>query len=289
MSVRHETAEDQSRLWNGPAARGWVENQDLLDRVFRPLEALLVDSISGSQTRVLDVGCGTGGTTLAAARQLGANGESIGIDISEPMIAVARARAEREAAPARFICADAQEYAFEPASVDRIISRFGVMFFDNPVRAFANLRRAAADEGAARLIAWRSPAENPFMTTAERAARPLLPNLPDRRSDGPGQFAFADPDRVAAILRESGWTAIEIQPIDVPCTLPEAVLARYVTQLGPVGRILQEADDETRKRVIDAVRPAFDPYVKGTEVRFTAACWLIAARSTSADALKPGA
>ena len=127
------------------------------------------------------------------------------------------------------------------------------------------------------------------MTTAERAARPLLPNLPDRRSDGPGQFAFADPDRVAAILRESGWTAIEIQPIDVPCTLPEAVLARYVTQLGPVGRILQEADDETRKRVIDAVRPAFDPYVKGTEVRFTAACWLIAARSTSADALKPGA
>ena len=153
MSVRHETAEDQSRLWNGPAARGWVENQDLLDRVFRPLEALLVDSISGSQTRVLDVGCGTGGTTLAAARQLGANGESIGIDISEPMIAVARARAEREAAPARFICADAQEYAFEPASVDRIISRFGVMFFANPVRAFANLRRAAADEGAARLIA----------------------------------------------------------------------------------------------------------------------------------------
>ena len=109
MSVRHETAEDQSRLWNGPAARGWVQNQDLLDRVFRPLEALLVDSISGSQTRVLDVGCGTGGTTLAAARQLGANGESIGIDISEPMIAVARARAEREAAPARFICADAQE------------------------------------------------------------------------------------------------------------------------------------------------------------------------------------
>ena len=91
---------------------------------------------------MLDVGCGTGSTTLAVARQLGANGDSIGIDISEPMIAAARARAEREAAPARFICADAQEHAFEPASFDMIISRFGVMFFDDPVRAFANLRRA---------------------------------------------------------------------------------------------------------------------------------------------------
>jgi SAM-dependent methyltransferase len=283
MKVSHETAEDQCRLWNGPAARGWVDNQEMLDRVLRPLEALLVDTLSASQTRVLDVGCGTGATTLAAARRLGANGESIGIDISEPMIALARARAEREAAPARFICANAQEHAFEPSSIDLIISRFGVMFFDDPVRAFANLRRAVAAHGALRLIAWRSPAENPFMTTAERAARPLLPKPPDRRSDGPGQFAFADADRVAGILREGGWTGIEIQPIDVPCTLPETVLARYVTQLGPVGRILQEADDATHKRVIDAVLPAFAPYVEGTEVRFTAACWLIAARRASSS------
>ena len=115
------------------------------------------------------------------------------------------------------------------------------------------------------------------MTTAERAAAPLLPNLPARRPDAPGQFAFADRDRVARILEESGWAEIDIRPIDVPCTLPEKVLARYVTRLGPVGRILQEADEETRKRVIDAVRAAFDPYVEGAEVRFTAACWQIAA------------
>ena len=155
-------------------------------------------------SRVLDVGCGTGSTTLAVARRLGAKGRCIGIDISEPMIAAARARAEREGTPASFIRADAQTHAFEPASFDMIISRFGVMFFDDSVRAFANLRRAARDDAELRFIAWRSAAENPFMTTAERAAAPLLPNLPARRPDAPGQFAFADRRRVYSILEESG-------------------------------------------------------------------------------------
>ena len=108
------------------------------------------------------------------------------------MIAAARARAERERTPADFVCADAEVHAFEPASFDTIISRFGVMFFDDPVRAFANLRRAARDDARVRCIAWRSAADNPFMTTAERAAAPLLPTLPARRPDAPGQFAFAN-------------------------------------------------------------------------------------------------
>ena len=84
------------------------------------------------------------------------------------------------------------------------------------------------------------------MTTAERAAAPLLPNLPARRPDAPGQFAFADQRRVYSILDESGWAGIDIQPIDVACTLPENELVHYLTRLGPVGLILQEADDRTR-------------------------------------------
>jgi hypothetical protein len=95
------------------------------------------------------------------------------------------------------------------------------MFFDDPVRAFANLRRAARDDAELRFIAWRSAAENPFMTTAERAAAPLLPNLPARPPDAPGQFAFADRRRVHAVLEDSGWTEIDIRPIDVPRTLSE--------------------------------------------------------------------
>jgi ubiquinone/menaquinone biosynthesis C-methylase UbiE len=285
MNVAHETDDEQEKLWNGVAGRGWVEAQELLDQLFKPFEDLLVEAVSArSVSRVLDVGCGTGSTTLAVARQLGANGRCIGIDISDPMLTAARARAERESTPASFIRANAQTHAFEPASFDMIISRFGVMFFDDSVRAFANLRRAARGDAELRFIAWRSAVENPFMTTAERAAAPLLPNLPARRPDAPGQFAFAEQRRVSRILEESGWAGIEIRPIDVACTLPEQELVRDVSRLGPLGRVLHETDEQTRKEVLAAVRAAFDPYVHDAEVRFTAACWMVSARAPSASA-----
>ncbi len=280
MKTTHESDDEQSRLWNGPSGRAWVEAQPLLDRMYQPFEALLVDAVAaGPGRRVLDVGCGTGSTTLAVARLLGETGRCTGIDISGPMIAAAQARAEREHSAACFVRANAQVHAFEPSSVDTIVSRFGVMFFDDPIRAFANLRRAASDGGILQCVAWRSPAENPFMTAAERAAAPLLPNLPARRPDVPGQFAFADSDRVRAILDDSGWTAIQIRPLDVDCVLPEADLVPYLTGLGPVGSALRDADDRTRAHVIDTVRPAFDPYVHGADVRFTAACWMVGARA----------
>jgi SAM-dependent methyltransferase len=215
---------------------------------------------------------------------LEAKGHCVGIDISAPMIAAARARAERDGTSARFIRADAQTHGFEPASFDMIVSRFGVLFFDDPVRAFANLRRAASTDAELRFVAWRSAAENLFMTTAERAAAPLLPSLPARRRDAAGQFAFADRRRVYSILEESGWVDIDIRPIDVACAIPETELVRYVGRLGPVGLALQEADDPTRTQVIETVRAAFDPYVHGAEARFTAACWMVGARAPAATA-----
>jgi hypothetical protein len=167
------------------------------------------------------------------------------------MIIAARSRTEREGAQTSFIHADAQTYPFEPSSFDGIVSRFGVMFFDDPVQAFANLRRAATGEAALRIIAWRTPAENEFMTTAERAAAPLLPNLPACRANAPGQFAFADRDRVYTILAESGWTEIDVQPIDPSCTFPEKVLVRYLTRLRPVGKVLDQVDERNRTQVIE--------------------------------------
>ncbi|WP_308365784.1 MULTISPECIES: methyltransferase domain-containing protein [unclassified Microbulbifer] len=276
--------DEQAKLWNGPAGHAWVELQVLLDRVLKPFEDLLAGAASAaSGTNVLDVGCGTGSTTLAAARALGAKGRCTGIDISQPMIAAAQARAERESSTARFICADAQTHPFEPEGFDMIISRFGVMFFDDPVRAFANLHHAARDGAELRFIAWRSAGENPFMTTAERAATPLLPDLPARQTDAPGQFAFADRHRVGAILEESGWADIDIRPIDVACTLPGKELVPYLSRLGPVGLVLRETDERTRARVIERVRAAFNPYVYGAEVRFTAACWMVCARAPAAS------
>lgn len=276
------TNDEQTTLWNGSAGRAWIEVQPLLDEILEPFGDLLVQAVATrSAHRVLDVGCGTGATTLAVARLLGVKGEVVGVDISEPMIGVARARAAHDDSTATFICADAQTRPFEPASFDMMISRFGVMFFENSVSAFANLRRAATDDAELCLLAWRGAVDNPFMTTAERAAAPLLPNIPAREPDAPGQFAFANSGRVARILEESGWADIDIQPVDVPCAFPEKELVPYFTQLGPLGRVLHEADEPTRARIIQTVRAAFDPYVDGNEIRFNAACWQISARSLS--------
>jgi SAM-dependent methyltransferase len=272
--------EDQAKRWNGSAGCAWVEAQQMLDRTLQPFEDLLVAEITASGARrVLDVGCGTGSTTRAAARSLGAGSVAVGIDISEQMIDAARRLARQEGSHATFVCDDAQKHAFGEQKFDLLISRFGTMFFEDSVRAFVNLRSAAAAGCTLRSIVWRSPAENAFMTTAERAAAPLLPNLQPRRPDAPGQFGFADERRVRSILKDSGWSDIDMRPIDLVCTLPEKELLLYGTRFGPVGIALQEADEPTRARVAAAVRAAFDPYVHGPEVRFAAACWMMIATS----------
>lgn len=283
MGAAQQTDYEQMRLWNGPAGRAWIEAQDILDQMFRQFEAPLCDVVPvGAARRVLDVGCGTGGVTVAIARRLAEQGRAVGIDISAPMIAAALGRACHDGTSADFVCADAQNYEFEPGSYDTIISRLGVMFFADPIAAFVNLRRAAIDGARLRFIAWRSAAETPFMTTAERAAAPLLPELPARRPDGPGQFAFADPRRIERVLRAAGWTRIDIRAVDIPCSFPASELVRYISWLGPVGAILQAADHQLRQTVVEAVRPAFDGYVQKDAICFTAACWMVDAQTPSA-------
>jgi SAM-dependent methyltransferase len=271
--------DEQAMLWNGDGGQAWVEAQPVLDGMFARFEAMLADAVAESgATKVLDIGCGTGATTLAIARQIGAGAECLGLDISEPMIEVATARAREQGSPARFISADAQTHDFGSPGFDRIVSRFGVMFFDDPVAAFANLRRAARKGGELGLIVWRSAGENAFMTTAERAAAPLLPSLAARDPDAPGQFAFADKGRVEGILTASGWGSVDIRPVDVECAVSESALVPYLSRFGPLGRVLGSVDDAMRARIIDTVRAAFDPFVHGDEVRFTSACWTVSGR-----------
>jgi SAM-dependent methyltransferase len=273
-------ADVQRKAWNGPGGNAWVEHQELLDGMFAPFEKLLVEAVSRhSAKRVLDIGCGTGSTTIAAVRKIGAAGRAVGVDISEPMLSVARERAARAGVAASFVCADAQTHLFPPASFDFFISRFGVMFFADPIQAFANLKRAATDGAGLHCIAWRGPEENPFMTTAEQAVGPLLPNLPARVANAPGQFGFADDGRVRGILEDAGWRGIEILPLDVECRFPQRELEGYTTRLGPVGNLLPEVDASTRVRIIETLHTAFAAYVHGPEVRFTAACWAFSARA----------
>lgn len=267
----------QAAFWNSDAGHAWVDNQAMLDRMFEPFETMLAAAVAPGE-HVLDVGCGTGATTLAIARSAGPAGHGTGIDISAPMIATARIRATQAGLPASFVCADAQDHPFEAAAFDAVVSRFGVMFFADPVAAFANLRRATRATGRLHLYVWRGADENPFMTAAERAAAPLV-ELPPRQPGQPGQFAFADAARVQAILQAAGWHEVGIDAVDVACTFPAAGLDSYVSRMGPLGRVLPTLDEPRRHEVLAQVRRAFEPFVRSDTAQFQAACWRIVARA----------
>jgi len=271
----------QAALWNEASGPAWVEMHDVLDRMLAPFEVrLTAEAFPGEGRRVLDVGCGAGSTTLAMARRLGPAGLSLGVDISGPLLAVAEARAAAEGLDtARFVQADAQTYAFEAEEFDAVISRFGVMFFDDPEAAFSNIRRAARRDATLTFEAWRSPMENPFMITAVLAVAPFLPSVAPPEPNAPGQFAFADAERMHRILDASGWRDVEVRPLDVSCEVAEADLLAYVTKLGPAGAALRNADETTKAQAAEALRAAFQPFVQDGAARFVSACWLATARA----------
>lgn len=281
MSPPEPPNRDQAALWNDAAGRAWVEMQDVLDRVLAPFGARLIDAgFPGAGAHVADVGCGAGATTVEMARRVGPAGSCLGVDISRPLVQAARARvADGGPENVSFVQADAQTHPFQPGGFDAIISRFGVMFFDDPPAAFANLRRAVRLGGRLTFVAWRGPADNAFLTLGTRTAAPHLPPFPTPGPEDPGQFAFADPDRVRRILAGGGWSDVGIDPLDVPCSITEADLGAYTTRLGPVGMALRDADEPTRARIANLLHAAYAPHVRDGAAAFTGACWLVTARA----------
>jgi SAM-dependent methyltransferase len=278
---RADVNQEQAEIWNGEGGRAWVEGRALLDCMYQPVvDAILAACPPTKGNRVLDVGCGTGAVTIAYARHLDSGPACVGVDFSSLMIEAARARGEREKINASFIQADAQVYPFEEASFDLLVSRFGVMFFDDPVRAFTNLRRAAKPSAKACFAVWRGPADNAFMREAERAAAPFLPDLPTREPNGPGRFALSDPDRTKVILSDSGWRRIDILRADIPCSFPLRDLEYMFTTFGPIGSVFQQLSKESQAQLIKTVRPVFSKHVIGEEVHFTAGCWIILAHAS---------
>jgi len=269
---------DMAAYWDR-AGQVWVEHQALLDRLMAPIARAVVDAaglVNGQA--VLDVGCGSGATTFEAAWRTGPTGRAVGVDISAALVELARRRAGEDGLEGvAFLLADAQTHPFD-AAFDAVVSRFGVMFFPDPVAAFANLSRALKPGGKLAFAAWRSPEENPLSLIPLQAAAPFLPEVPRFEADAPGRFAFADPDRVRTVLEASGWREVKIDPLDVSSPLSFDELMIMSLRLGPLNPILKDADETVRGQVRQAVAEALAPYVTDGMAEMASACWLVTAR-----------
>lgn len=271
--------QDMAAYWDR-AGRVWVEQQELLDRMYQPIARAVADAADPrAGEAVLDVGCGAGATTFEVAWRVGPEGRAVGVDISPALLELARRRVgEAGLEGVEFLQADAQTHVFK-ADFDAIVSRFGVMFFPDPVAAFANLRAALKPDGRLAFACWRGPEDNAIATVPLAAAAPFLPSLPKFEKDAPGRFGFADPDRVRAILAASGWRDVVIDPLDDPTPVSAEELLTMSLRVGPLNPILAGQDETVRKKVREAVATALEPYVTNGVAEMNSACWRVTAKA----------
>ncbi|HEX4371148.1 MAG TPA: class I SAM-dependent methyltransferase [Rhizomicrobium sp.] len=271
----------QIDFWNGPTGQKWAKHQTDMDRNMADIAvAGLALANARPGERVLDIGCGNGSTSLALTETVGPSGDVIGVDVSQPMLAMAKSRIN--APNIRFIEADAAAHSFTPDR-DLIFSRFGVMFFVEPVAAFANIRKAAATGGRLAFICWRKVEENEWSMRPYLAALPFLPEQKAVDPNAPGPFAFADRERTRGILADAGFRDIVIEPFDGYMRLgasPEHAALLLTSLMGPASRALKNVDEETRNLARDAIAKDMAVFQgSASEIAPGTACWLVTAKS----------
>ena len=273
--------EEQRERWNGIDGEYWTSHQDHLDRTLAPvLGPLLEFAAPRAGSTAIDVGCGCGATTIELARAVGPSGRVVAIDLSGPMLALA---AERLRKFANTTCrlGDATELPLNDLGADLIVSRFGVMFFGDPVAAFANLRTGLAAGGRLRFACWRPIHENPWLQIPLHAVYEHAPRLPKPDPEEPGPFSFADTARVTRILTAAGFTAPSFTPLDIEMdiaaggALEDAVIQS--SAMGPAKKALVDQPDDIRAAAMESIRRALAPYASAAGVKLPGAVWLVAA------------
>jgi SAM-dependent methyltransferase len=271
----------QVEYWNSFAGRRWTDRQEEQDALLAPIsDELMATADAKPGERVIDIGCGCGDTTIAFARRVAPGGEALGLDVSAPMLARARERASAGLA-ARFVLADATVHGFEPAWADLAASRFGVMFFADPARSFANLRKGMKPGARLAFACWREPKLNPWMMLPLREAKKHAPPLPETKPDDPGPFAFADDSRVRRILSEAGFADIDVaaRDLELDVAIGQGLDAAVASSLGigPTSRILDGQPEAVRAAATADIRKALAERQRGDSVPLGAAIWMVTA------------
>lgn len=275
MTEGRDFAAEQSAFWNGAGGKGWLAAYGRIERSARLFNEDVI-AAAGAQPgeHVVDVGCGTGATTAELARRVAPLGLVTGVDISEALIAAARAQ---EAPRTAFEVGDATDFPFASAAFDLVFSRYGVMFFADPVRAFSNLRRALKRSGRLVFLCWRTPQENPWGRIPMMAAAPHLPPMQLPGPEEPGQYSFGDRARVTRILEGAGFGALSFEAVDHPMFIGQDVADALtnVTQFGPLARPFAESTPEQAAKAKDAIAAAVKPYETRDGVLLPGACWIV--------------
>jgi SAM-dependent methyltransferase len=268
----------QLRAWDGDEGEFWAANADTFEQSIAGFDPALFDAAAlSSADRVIDVGCGTGSTTRAAARRA-VSGWVLGVDLSSVMLATARRKADEEGlANIEFLQADAQIHPFRPGSFNVAISRTAAMFFTDRVAALTNIGRALIPGGRLVLLVWQPPARNEWFTelTGALAAGRQLPPPP---ADSPHPFTLADPAVVREAVAASGYGDINLVDLDGVMALGPDPDGVYEFVLGQLGWMLQDLDETGVRRAQEALRRTIDTHSGPDGVRFPAAVWLVTAR-----------
>jgi len=269
----------QIDFWNSAAGEHWVSSQETMDRTLSVFGQLAIDALAINEaSRVLDVGCGCGDTTLVLAKT---GAQVTGVDISAPMLARANSRKDQlQDENIEFLQADAASHRFPEQYFDAVYSRFGVMFFDDPVSAFLNIRRSMKAGAKLSFVCWQPAAQNQWMRVPVSAALAHIEAPPTPSAGTPGPFAFGDEQHTRSLLTAAGFADISLLPENKPMRFlinPRQTLGQQFAEMGPLGRLLQTAPNTLKQQVIDSITAVLQDFIEGDYVVMDGAVWRVAA------------
>ena len=281
MRAASDSNADQIAYWNGSGGQRWLDRQQTQDALLAPIATVLLDRAGPRPGEiVLDIGCGCGATSIELAQRVAPTGRVLGIDVSAPMLERARER-RPQGLPIDFALGDATVYAFVPGRADLLCSRFGVMFFADPVRSFANMRTGLRRGARLAFACWRQPRENPWLLLPLQEAYRHVPRLPEVGPEDPGPFSFADERRVRGILEQAGLGAVEFEPVDLSIDLANGLgldaAVDTALGIGPASRALDGQPPALRAAAAESIRAALASRQVGDSVPLPGALWIVSA------------